>query len=69
MCIQVLEWIHPKEFLFVVWMLQPVKDIFALFSQGLPGARQGGRGAGSVLELAILRVYCEFLCLREMLYR
>lgn len=33
-----------------------------------PGG-QGGRGAGSVVELAILRVYREFLCLREMLYR
>lgn len=73
MCIQVLRMDSSKGIPFCGLDVAASKGYFcsvqpgAAWGQALGG--QGGRGAGSVLELAILRVYCEFLCLREMLYR
>lgn len=73
MCIQVLRMDSSKGIPFCGLDVAASKGYFCSVQPGAawgqaPGG-QGGRGAGSVLELAILRVYCKFLCLREMLYR
>lgn len=73
MCIQVLRMDSSKGIPFCGLDVAASKGYFCSVQPGAawgqaPGG-QGGRGAGSVLELAILRVYREFLCLREMLYR
>lgn len=73
MCIQVLRMDSSKGIPFSGLDVAASKGYFCSVQPGAawgqaPG-EQGGRGAGLVLELAILRVYCEFLRLREMLYR